>query len=297
MPRILVTGASGFAGRHLTPALAAHGHDVRAAARIPARIPHAPRVTPVAMPDLATPADWQPLLDGVDMVIHLAGLAHRAASDTEHDRITHLATAELAAAAQRAGIAQFVFISSIAAQTGPSTTHIVTETDSPQPTTAYGATKLKAEAAIAQSGAPFTILRPVVIAGDGAKGNFATLQRLARLPLPLPIGALTNRRSILGIGNFVSAVLTVLGNPAALGQIFVVADPAPLTVGDIVAELRRRGGRSPGLVPVPSALLSLTLTILGQGALWARLGEPLIVDPAKLMALGWRPEGAIPSGR
>ena len=241
------------------------------------------------MPDLMQPADWRPLLSGVHRVIHLAGIAHRAASDQEHDRGNHRAAGEIAKAAAQQGVAQFVFVSSIAAQSAASADHVLRETDTPKPDSPYGTAKLAGEKAVRACGVPVTILRPVVVDGDGAKGNVALIHRIARLPLPLPFGLLRNRRSILSVDNFNQAILTVISNPAALGETYVVADPHPLTIGEIVADIRRDMGRSPGLLNVPPSLLEGTVALFGQRALCNRLGGSLAVSPEKLLALGWKP--------
>lgn len=287
--RIVVTGAGGFVGRHLVPHLAARGFAVTAVSRNPA-IAFGAGVTVVPLP--SSPAEWAQRLSGSDAVVHLAGLAHQGADPADHDRINRALTAEVASAAARAGVGHFIFVSSIMAQVGSSAPHVVTEADAPRPAGAYGRAKLAAEQAVAAAGVPFTILRPVVIEGPGAKGNIALLDRVARLPLPLPFGALTSRRSLLSIESFMAAVDAVLFNPAALGETFVVADPAAPTVAEIIARARRRAGRAPMLVSVSPRLLRLALKAVGRGALWPRLGEPLVVDPTKLMALGWQPAQA-----
>src|SRR5215204_3408900 len=143
-----------------------------------------------------------------------------------------------------------VFISSIAAQSGSYADHDLTEDDFPTPNNAYGLSKFAAEQAIRAAGISFTILRPVVIYGEGEKGNFATVHRLSRLPIPLPFGALTAQRSVLSIQNFNLAVATALGNPRAQGETFIVADPAPVTVALLIARHRARSGKPPWLIPV-----------------------------------------------
>ena len=270
------------------PYLANSGFEVIAASRTPAMAYQQRNVSTARLP--ASVDEWSALLSGVDAVIHLAGLAHRAASAEEHNQINHLLAAEIAEAASRCGVGHFVFVSSIAAQSGPTAAHVLTEHDEPHPGGPYGVAKLAAERAVAKSGVPFTILRPVVIDGPGAKGNAATLNLLARIPVPLPFGGLENRRSTLSVGNFSSAVGTVLFNPKAMGETFIVADPDAMTVADIIAKVRhQRGGRA-SLFNVNPNLLKLALRMTGRSALWERLGCPLIADPAKLMSIGWAPD-------
>jgi UDP-glucose 4-epimerase len=248
-----------------------------------------PDVTAVPLSDLSRLFDWQPLLDQCDAVVHLAGIAHKYAGDDFYDRVNHRATSALARAISRGPTKHLVFISSIAAQSGSYADHDLTEEDFPTPNNAYGRSKFAAEQAIRAAGISFTILRPVVIYGEGEKGNFATVHRLSRLPIPLPFGALSAHRSVLSIQNFNSAVATALGNPGAQGETFIVSDPAPVTVADLIARHRASCGRSPWLLPVPEGLIKLTLQAAGQGAIWERIGQPLVAPPRKLLSIGWQP--------
>ena len=122
------------------------------------------------------------------------------------------------AAAARNGIRHFVFVSSIRAQSGPSADHALTERDEPAPTDAYGRSKLAAEAAVRAAGVPFTILRPALLYGPGVKGNFALLLRAALSRWPLPVKDFVNRRSLLGIDNFISAMSFVLSESPTRGR-------------------------------------------------------------------------------
>ena len=198
--RVLVTGASGFIGRALVRALAHAGYSVLAAVRRPVSFSNS--IDVVTVPDLRDTIDWNPILQGVDIVIHLAGLSHVNQHDIEfdaHARVYWIATLYLANAAKTAGIRHFVYISSVRAQVGPSATSVVHEQDSTHPTDYYGRSKLAAEWAIRAAKIPFTILRPVVVYGPHARGNFNTLVRIASLPFPLPLKAFNNRRSVLGL--------------------------------------------------------------------------------------------------
>lgn len=283
-----MTGADGFVGRHLVPFLAQRGYTVVAASRAAALF-DSPNIVSVKLPDLSKPFDWSPLLEQCDVVVHLAGIAHKFAVDDLYDRVNHQTTAALARAASRLGIKHLVFISSIAAQSGSFSDHELTETDPPRPNNAYGRSKLAAEKAVRASGVRFTILRPVVIYGAGEKGNFATIHKISRLPIPLPFGALKARRSVLSIENFNSAVETALTNPRAQGETFIVADPMPVTVADLISRYRTSLGRTSWLVPVPEKWLEISLKMTRQSSTWERLGCPLVASPGKFLAIGWNP--------
>jgi UDP-glucose 4-epimerase len=288
--RILVTGASGFIGRALVAELANAAHSVRAAMRQPADV--FPRsVEVVAVSDLTRPVEWRALLRDIDTVIHLAGIAHAGPEIAEesYDRVNRVATAELAAAAKKLGIDHLVFISSIRAQSGPSSSGILRESDPPHPIDAYGRSKLAAEEALHASGVPFTILRPVLIYGPGVKGNLARLLELTRKSWPLPLGLCRNRRSLLARQNLIGAINFALSEPATQGETYIVADPMPLTLAEIVAALRAGAGRPPGLLPVPPALIALAARAMGRTEEWQRLGGSQVADPGKLLSAGWQP--------
>ena len=142
--------------------------------------------------------------------MHLAAIAHRSHVDSgDYAKANRVATGNLARACRRHGIKRLIFMSSIGAQAGSAADHVVTEKDEPGPITAYDRAKLAAEEEVRRSGAPFTILRPVIIYGPGAKANIALIQRIAALPLPLPFGAFRNQRSLLSIDNLVQAIIVL----------------------------------------------------------------------------------------
>jgi UDP-glucose 4-epimerase len=289
-PLVLVTGASGFIGKRLIPALASQGFQVRAAARDPASLQAARGVEPMVMPDLARPTDWSPLLDGVSHVVHLAGIAHAPGvlPDAVYTRINADCVGELAQAA-RGKVERIVLVSSVRAQAGLSAERAITERDAPRPTDAYGRSKLAAERLLAESGVSFTVLRPAVVYGKGVKGNIAALATLARTPMPLPFAGLTNRRSLLALDNFIAAISLVLTAKEAENEIFLVADAEPISVAGIVAAMREGLGRSPHLVNMPLGAVRRLMRTFGKDADWERIAGNFVVDASKLRGIGWRP--------
>lgn len=288
--RVLVTGATGFIGKTLTTALAKQGVAVRAAARDPSAILAASEVERVALPDLAKPTDWSPLLDGVSHVVHLAGIAHAPGMlpDDVYTRINTDAVAELAEQA-RGKVERIVFMSSVRAQAGLSADHAITETDTPAPTDIYGRSKLEAERHLAESGTPFTVLRPAVVYGKGVKGNIAALATIAKTPMPLPFGGLDNRRSLLALDNLVTAVTHVMSNEDTAGETYLIADAEPITVADLVSAMREGLGKPPHLVKVPVGGVKKLMKSFGREADWERVAGTFVIDASKLMATGWRP--------
>lgn len=290
--RVLVTGASGFVGRALVAALLRHDIPVRAATRNPATcsLPAAAEI--VTLPDLREAVDWAPLLDDVGAVVHLASIAHVGSSvdPALYDRVNHVATAELAAACASAGVRRLVFMSSVRAQSGPAAAHVLKEVDLPRPSEAYGQSKLLAEEAVRASAVPWTILRSVMVYGPGVKGNLARLKRLAASPWPLPFAGFSGRRSLVGLDNLIAAIWLALNAQDRIGQLFLVADPEPVTLAEILKALRGGAGRSPRLFPLPPEVFEGALKLAGRGDIWERLGGELVVDPGKLIAAGWRPD-------
>lgn len=288
--RVLVTGASGFAGPHVVAALAAAGYAVRVAQRRPGPLPPGAEEV-VTTGDLAEPIDWSQALDGVRHVVHLAGLAHAGPGLDEelYRRINTQATLALGEAAVRAGVARFVFISSIKAQTGAFDGPPLTETDPPAPDDAYGRSKLAAELGLASLDLDWVALRPVLIYGPGVKANMAALLRLARLPIPLPLGGLTAPRSMLAVENLAEAIRFALTADCPARRSYIVSDPEPISVAGIVSALRAGLGRSPGLIPVPATWLSAMARLSGRAETFAKLSGGLVAQPQALLTAGWQP--------
>lgn len=298
---VLVTGAGGFIGRNLVHLLAREGWRVRAAARgVPEGLA-GPGIECCALPDLKT-IHWRPLLSGVTHVVHLAGLAHSHENIPEETymEVNAHSVRRLAEAGRSAGVKRIVLMSSIRAQTGPVADHVICENDTPRPTDAYGRSKLAAERALADvlkdAVTQWTALRPVLVYGPGVKGNMKKLIELARSPWPLPFANLDNRRSIVSVANVSAATAHALAEPRCAGQIFLVADDAPVSVADIVRMLREAMGRPPRLLPIPKWPMGAAVKFAGKQATWSRLTGDLVADTRALRSTGWAPTQSTKDG-
>lgn len=296
MARVLVTGANGFAGQAICRHLLARGWAVRGAVRRDeAGVP--PGVQRVVCGPLDGDTDWRAALDGISAVVHCAARVHVLRETTADPlaafrRVNVAGTRRLAAQAVEAGIGRFIFFSSVGAA--------VAEAD-PDRASPYQRSKLEAEQALREAAAGsamlLVMLRPPLIYGPGAPGNFARLARLVAGGWPLPLAGLTNRRSLLFVGNLAGAV------EAALGCSQAPAVPLPLCDGEDVstAELARRIGRACGrparLLPCPPGLLRLGGRLLGRTAAVEALAGSLTVSNAEIAgALRWSPAYSLDEG-
>jgi nucleoside-diphosphate-sugar epimerase len=265
------------------------GYRLRVLLRRPSAVPI--ECASALIGDLAQPHNMSEALAGVDAVIHSAGVAQTMSGVPADDyRLLNTeATLKLARAAERAGVKRFVFLSSIRAQSGPAAEGVLTEAVEPRPTDDYGRSKLAAEQGLAATGLDWVALRLVLVYGAGVQGNMARLIALARSPYPLPIAALKARRSLLALDNLVEAIDKLLQFPAILKRPFIVADPEPLTLGEMIAAMRHGIGRRPGLFPVPRPLLQAALLALGQMDGYQLLSSSLVADSSALKTVGWAP--------
>lgn len=287
MAKILVTGASGFVGRHLVPALASAGHEVLEAGRTRR---HRTSIH-VPLSDIGPQTDWSGKLDGIDAVVHLAGLAHRKAPDEQFFAVNDHGARRLVEASRSAGVPIFILLSSIAARKAE---------QSPEEANAYGRSKLAGERhvlyAMEKGALTGIILRPPMIYGHDAPGNWLRLQRLAASGLPLPFGRVHNRRSYCSIDNLCSAILAAVhaGMQGRGGGIYEIADAERVSLSAVIAWLREGMERRAGLLPMPVPLLRAMLAVLGRKKLIESLLEDLLLDPAPFMrTFGWtQPEKA-----
>ena len=288
-PLVALTGATGFIGRYLLRELPKRGYRLRVLLRSPAALPEG--CAGAVIGDLARPYNMSEALAGVDAVIHTAGLAGTMIGVPEDDyRLFNTeATVNFAKAAQRARIKRFVFLSSIRAQSGPTAEGILTEDREQCPTDAYGRSKLAAEQGLAATNLDWVALRLALVYGPGVAGNMAKLIELARSPYPLPFAGLKGEHSLLGLDNLVAAVDTVLAADAPLRRPLIVADPKPLTIGAMIAAMRRGLGRRPALFYVPAPLLKAALRAGQQAGRFEPLFGSLVADSSALARLSQVP--------
>jgi nucleoside-diphosphate-sugar epimerase len=303
---VLVTGAGGFVGRALVPRLLDRGDRVRALVRAGGR-PAPPGAETVAVADMAA-ADWPALVAGADAVVHLAARVHRA-GETGPDAVAAYrrdntdATRALAEAAAAAGVGRFVLVSTahvvplVEAIGLGRTTEAAAWAEHP-----YGMSKAEAEAAVlrvrAATGLPAVVLRPPLVYGPGAVANFAALLKAVRWGLPLPLGAVRNRRSLVYVGNLAAAVEAALDHPAAPGHVFAVSDDDDVSTPELVRRLARAlGRRAPWMPAVPPPVLARLLRLAGREGWIERLTGDAFVDAAPLReTLGWTPPHTMDEG-
>lgn len=303
--RVLLTGASGFVGNVVARRLAAAGHQVIACVR---RAPddHAGPLRWCAIPDLAGPIDWTPHLAGVDVVAHLAGVAHVLdRSDTgmeaRYRAVNTDATLGLAAAAAGAGVGRFLFMSSVRVYGDADRGRPFTAEDSCAPVDAYGRSKLEAERGLAtiarETGIETVVLRPPLVYGPGVRANFLRMIEWIDAGRPLPFGAIRNRRSLVGVENLAAAVDCLLAHPQAAGRTFLPSDGEDVSTPELMRRIAAALGRPARLVPIPGALMRLGLAALGRGADYRRLFGSLAVDSAPLrVGLGCRTVASLDQG-
>ncbi|WP_280570251.1 SDR family oxidoreductase [Chromohalobacter sp. 296-RDG] len=298
--RVLVTGASGFIGGAVAEALVQRDdrEPVLALRRSPTSSPAWPPHAVVG--GLAPDTDWREALQGCQAVVHCAARAHVMddnATDplAEYRRTNLQGTLNLARQAAEAGVARFVFLSSIKVNgEQTSSERAFTVEDEPDPIDSYGLSKHEAEkgllALAKETGLEVVIIRPPLVYGPGVKANFASMMRWLDKGVPLPLGSIPNRRSLVARANLVDLILTCLDHPAAANQVFLASDGEDLSTTELLCQLGQALGRPARLLPVPAGLLVGSASLLGKKAVAQRLCGSLRVDISKARErLGWAP--------
>ncbi|MDH1281221.1 SDR family oxidoreductase [Pseudomonas chengduensis] len=298
--KVLLTGSTGFVGQALLARLAAQpALDLVAVSRrpafgLPAGVAHA------QVADIAADTAWQSILQGVQAVIHAAARVH-VMSDKVADPLAEFrkvnvdGTLNLARQAVGAGVKRFIFISSIKVNgesTAPGKPY--SAESQPAPVDPYGISKLEAELALrelaAETGMEVVIIRPPLVYGPGVKANFLSMMRWLSKGIPLPLGAIQNRRSLVALDNLVDLIATCVEHPAAANQTFMVSDGEDLSTRQLLRRMGGALGRPARLVPIPAWLLEAGASLLGKRALAQRLCGSLQVDISKTRELlNWSP--------
>jgi nucleoside-diphosphate-sugar epimerase len=277
---VLVTGADGFIGRVACTELAKRGSSVTAATRANGSLEHG----------------WP--MQGIDVVVHLAGIAHELAGQNAEETYRALncaATERLARAAAAAGAKRFVFMSTIKVN-GEATLpgRPFRASDTPAPQDRYARSKWCAEQALARvaadTGLEIVVLRPPLVYGPGVRANFLRLVRVVARGWPLPLGAIDNRRSLVYVGNLADVIVLAASSSAAAGKTLLVSDGADLSTPQLVREIGHALGVAARLVPVPMAALKLAGALMGKRSEVEKLVESLTVDISETRGtLGWQP--------
>jgi nucleoside-diphosphate-sugar epimerase len=299
--RIAVTGASGFIGRHLSNRLESSGFEVRRLVRSAGRFPGE-----FIVGDLAAPVNLDDALDGVTCVVHLAARAHvlRGHDDDPLEsfrRVNVRGTKLLARSALERGTKRFVFVSSLGVLGNRTTGGASLNSRSlPAPEDHYSVSKLEAEQTlenIVERGLELVIVRPPLVYGPQAPGNFARASKLLAMRAPLPFASINNRRAMIGIDNLIDLIVLCINHSEAPGKAFLAADQEELSTPTFFRKVGEAMGKPARLFPCPTELLSIVGGLAGMGAEVQRLIGSLQVNTADTRRiLGWAPALSIDQG-
>lgn len=251
----------------------------------------------IAIGDIGPATDWSQALSGCDAVVHLAARVHvmRPGTDAaDYFRVNVEGSERLARSAAAAGVRRLVFLSSVKVNGEATEGRAFSESDPPAPADDYAVSKMQAEACLhriaAETGMEVVILRPPLVYGPGVRANFLSLLRAVEAGLPLPLASVANLRSLVYVGNLVSAIETCVHHPAAAGRTYFVTDDDDVSTPELIRRIAAALGRRPRLFPVPVPLLEGTAALLGRRAQAQRLTGSLQLDVSRIKAeLGWAP--------
>lgn len=293
MKTTLVTGASGFIGSHLMREFALRGLPARGVARsvVPSLIP---------VPSYDAHLNWQPYLTGIGSVVHLAARVH-VMKETEENPLVLFrqanvqTTLDLAKQSVMAGVKRFVFLSSIKVNgehTRPD--EPFTADDPPNPQDPYAVSKAEAEAALtafgAQTGLEIVIIRPPLVSGRLAGGNFQNLVKWVEWGLPSPFAAVKNKRSLVNVWNLCDLIIATLNHPNAANRTFLVSDGRDLSTDELFRGLSLALGKRPRSIRIDPAILRTAGRLSGRSEKLRRLVENLQVEiSATRDVLSWTP--------
>jgi nucleoside-diphosphate-sugar epimerase len=301
--KILVTGANGFVGQFLCAELLGQGNEVVRAAR------HSNRseVNLTVVGSIEKNTNWSDALHQVDTVIHLAARVHIMTDKAvnplaEYRKVNVEGTLNLAQQAVKVGVKRFIYIST--AKVNGESTQLdkpFTEVDLPNPQDDYGTSKFEAEqcllAIARQTNMEVVIIRPPLVYGEGVKANFASLMRVIKKGVPLPFGAIYNKRSFVYVENLVSLIVCCINHPKAANHIFLVSDGQDLSTTELLKAIAKALGVRLWLLPIPRKLIEFVAATLRRRAMVQRLCGNLQLDISKAgNVLGWEPAYTVEYG-
>ena len=295
---ILITGATGFVGKVLCAKAISQGFHVKGTIRADRSL--IGEVEKVFIDTLGDDTDWTAALRGVNVAIHLAARAHVMRDDVENPmaefrRLNTMGTVHLARSAAAIGVKRLVYVSSIKVN-GEETFggQSYTERDMPVPRDAYGISKFEAEQGLLhiahQTGMEVVIIRPPLVYGPGVKANFASMMEWVDKGVPLPLGAVHNKRSLVALDNLVSFIVHCIDHPKAANEIFLISDGEDVSTTELIKKTAKALGKRPLLIPVPVSLMKFAAKLIGKEDIANRLFGSLQVDSSKARELlGWKP--------
>ncbi|WP_444939332.1 UDP-glucose 4-epimerase family protein [Microbulbifer sp. JMSA002] len=298
--RVLLTGASGFIGSALLSALRSKRVKVLPVYRQEVE-------GGLYVPRIDAETDWGSTLNNIDVVIHTAARVHvmqESAVDplAEFRKVNLEGTLQLARQAASSGVKRFIFLSSIKVN-GESTTGRgpFTAEEPSNPVDPYGISKKEAEDALLalaeETGLEVVVIRPPLVYGPGVKANFQSMMRWLQKGIPLPLGSINNRRSLVSVYNLIDLITVCIEHPNARNQVFLVSDGLDMSITDLLRRLSRSLRCRALLMPVPASVLIFTLSLLGKRAVADRLCGSLQVDIGKTMnLLDWQPPVSVEEG-
>jgi nucleoside-diphosphate-sugar epimerase len=302
---VLLTGANGFLGSRLAVTLNSTPY-VRLTAAV-RRSVQLSAMNVVEVQSLDANTDWSDAVTDQQVVIHAAARAHIMKDEVvdplvEYRQTNVDGTLNLARQAAVAGVRRFIFISSI--KVNGERTYIgkpYTAEDIPAPEDAYGISKYEAEQGLLQIASDteleVVIIRPPLVYGPGVKGNFSSMIQVVKKRVPLPLGAIKNKRSLVALDNLVDLIITCIDHPAAANQVFLAGDGEDISTTELLRGVAKAAGVSSRLIPVPASVLMFMASLIGKKEMAQRLLGSLQVDISKARdLLGWTPLLSVEEG-
>jgi len=300
--KILLTGSTGFIGRKLCERLV---QSEQVCLTLALRHSDAEHPNAHVLGEFTGEAEWSAAVTGVDVVIHCAARAHvlkeHVANPLGSFRETNTAgTLALARQAAAQGVKRFIFLSSIGVN-GKASTQPFTANDTPAPAEPYAVSKLEAEQGLweiqRETGMEVVVIRPPLVYGPDAPGNFGLLMGIVSKGLPLPLAGISNSRSFVSVWNLVDLIATCIDHPKAAGQLFLVQDGQDVSTSDLLRGIGKAQGKPARLFWLPAPLLKAGAILLRKHSMYERLFDSLQVDDTGTrQQLDWTPPVSVDEG-